>query len=91
MEKPPILKQAAVLRDRAATALRLSIGLQEPDHARLVLFGEELRKQADELERQAAAETPSRPPEPRSGRTDVTSGQKPGRRRGGSNDPEPQT
>ena len=91
MEKPPILKQAAVLRDRAATALRLSVGLQVPDHARLILFGEELRKQADELERRAAAKTPSRPLEPRSDRADAMTGQKPGNRRGGSNDPEPQT
>jgi hypothetical protein len=58
MEKPSTLPQkAATLRERAARALRLSVGLPVADEARLVRFSEELGDQATELERQVAAET----------------------------------
>jgi hypothetical protein len=91
MQKPTtLLEQAAALRDKAARALRLAVGLQEDDHARLTRYGEELRKQAAELERRAAAKTPSRPAESDPNRDNNQNGRKPGKGRGGSNDPEPQ-
>ena len=65
MEMPPtLLEKAALLRDKAARAIRLAAGLTGADRARLTLYGQELWEQATELERQAEAETPSHPPEP---------------------------
>ena len=65
MDKPPtLLEKAALLKDKAARAIRLAAGLGEADRARLTLYGQELWEQATELERQAAAETQSHPPKP---------------------------
>jgi hypothetical protein len=85
---PILLERAAALRDRAAQALRLGIGLSNADQARLTKFSDELREQAAELERQAAAETPNRAAEP--SRDGTAEKPKPKKGRGGSNDPEPQ-
>jgi len=91
MKRPSaLLEEAAALRNKAARALRLAVGLQKPDHTRLTQFGEELRVQAAELERQAAAEAPSRPAEPGSDRAESQNSQKQKKQRGGSNDPDPQ-
>lgn len=90
MEKPQaLLEKAALLRDKAGRALRLAAGLQDADKARLTQFAVELRDEASELERQAAAETPQRDAEPSRDATDDAP--KPKKGRGGSNDPEPQT
>lgn len=88
MEKPTPLQKAALLRDKASRALRLAAGLQDNDKARLARFSEELREEATELERQAAAQTPPRPAEP--SRDATQDEQTPEKGRGGSNDPEPQ-
>ena len=89
MEKPlTLLEKAALLRDKAARALRLAVGLSAADQARLARFSDELREEATELERQAASETPQRPTEP--SRDATKDERKPKRGRGGSNDPDPQ-
>ena len=82
-----LLEKAAALRDQAARALRLAIGLQAPDQARLTRFSEELRDKATELERQAA-ETPARAPEQS---PDTQVDHEPKKKRGSSNDPDPKS
>ena len=89
-QKPTLLEKAAALRDKATRARRLAVGLQHADQARLEGFAEELRNQATQLERQAAGESPSRPPEPRSDRADNQNDHKQKKQSGGSNDPDPQ-
>ena len=88
MDKPTLLQQTALLRDEASRARRLAVGLQGADKARLNRFGEQLREEATELARQAAAQTTPRPAEP--GGDATQDGQKPKKGRGGSSDPEPQ-
>jgi hypothetical protein len=88
-KQPTLLQNAAELRNKAERAIRLGIGLPAADQERLTQFAEELRERATELERQAAAETPSRPTEPE--RTDALNAQDSKKKRGGSNDPEPQS
>jgi len=90
LEKAPyLLEKAALLRDKASRALRLATGLQEADKARLTQFAGELRDEAAELERQAAAQTQPRSAEQSRDATKDEHKSKKGR--GGSNDPEPQT
>lgn len=90
MEKiPGPLEKAARLRDEARRAIRLADGQQDAVKARLTQFAVDLREQATELERQAAAQTQPRPAEP--SRDATQDEQKPKKGRGGSNDPEPQT
>ena len=85
-----LLEKAAVLRTKAQQATRLAAGLLPgADEARLTLFSQELRERASELERQAAAEVPSRPAEPIKDASKDSRKSKRGR--GGSNDPDPQT
>ena len=84
-----LIETAAALRDKAEWVLRLAGALTASDQVRLGEFANELREQASELERQAAAQTPQRPAEP--GRDATKDGQKPKKGRGGSNDPEPQS
>lgn len=90
MEKTPsLLQRAALLRDKANRALRLAAGLAAADHARLRQFGESLREEAQELERQAAAQGT---PRPRGlSRNATQDDRKPYTERGGSNEPEPNT
>jgi hypothetical protein len=83
-----LLEKAAELRDMAQRALRLAAGLLDADRLRLTQYGEDLRTQADELERQAAAGTEPRSAEP--SRDTTLDKQKPKKGRGASNDPEPQ-
>ena len=90
-EASKLLEKAAELRDLARRALRLAAGRRDDDRARLTKYSEELRTQAAELERQAAAVTPPRPSEPGgSDGSDIENGQGK-KKRGGSNDPDPQT
>ena len=84
----PLLEKAALLRDKAQRALRLASGLSGADEARLKQFSDDLRQEATELEKQAAALIPDRPAEPK--RDATKDGPKQKRGRGGSNDPEPQ-
>jgi hypothetical protein len=86
-----LLEKAASLRDMAQRALRLAAELNEGDKARLTQYGKELREQADELERQAAAGVPSRPSEPGSSRSGTEKDQSPKKKRGGSDDADPQS
>jgi hypothetical protein len=86
-----LLEKAAELRDMARRALRLAAGLLEADRARLTQYSEDLRKQADELERQAAAEISPRPPDPDAGHSDTHNGQWKKKQSGGTNDPGPQS
>lgn len=90
MEKTPnLVEKAALLRDKANRALRLAAGLGAADQARLRQFGEALRNEARELERQATAQRMPRPPEPR---RDTTPYQRQlGAGRFGSSEPEPNT
>lgn len=68
MDKPlMLLEQAAALRSSAMRAFRLAQGLIDADRLSLVERGENLRAQATELERQAAAEIPARPADPDKG------------------------
>jgi hypothetical protein len=59
------------------------------DRASFEQLAKELREEADELERQGAAEPPQRPAE--LSRDDTKDEPKPKKGRGGSNDPEPQS
>ena len=90
-EKPSLLlEKAAALRDQATRAARLAAGLLAgADQARLTQYGDALRKEAEELERQAAAEVPSRPAE--QSRDATKDRRNPNKGRGGCNDPDPQT
>ena len=90
MSKSVLLEKAAVLRTKAEQATRLAAGLLPgADQARITQFGQQLGEEASELERQAGAEMPSRPAEPR--RDATKDGPKSKRGREGSNDPDPQT
>lgn len=90
MEKnPTLLEKAALLRDKANRAFRLAAGLAAADHARLRQFGEALRQEAQELERQAAAQGQPRPPQP--SRDTTRDERKADTRRSGSSEPEPHT
>jgi len=84
-----LLKKAADLRDRARRALRLAAGVLGADRARLMQYGEELGQQAAELESEAAAEDPSRPAEPQSGRSRENGRTRSKRRGPGSDDTDP--
>lgn len=89
MEKPlTLLEKAARLREEARRALRLADGLQQADQTRLTEYSEEIKKEAAELEKQFAVQTPQRPDDP--SRDATKDEQKPKKGRGGSNDPEPQ-
>jgi hypothetical protein len=84
-----LLEKAAALWDKATRALRLAVGLQDADQARLKQFADELWEQAVDLERQAGAEAPSRSSQPSRDRTQNV--QVPKKGRGGSNDRNPQS
>ncbi len=84
-----LLEKAATLRDTAKRALRLAAEINDADRKRLIRFGEDLREQADELERQAAAEAPLRSLDQGRGQSVAPNAQKP-KKGSGSNDPEPQ-
>jgi hypothetical protein len=89
MEKRTLLEKAARLRDEAQEQLRIAATLSLPDdRAPFKQYADELRKQATELERQAATQTPPRPAEEAGDSQQDRSKQKKGR--GGSNDPDPQ-
>lgn len=53
-----LLEKAAALRENGNRALRLARGVNEADFNRLTKYGNDLREQATELERQAAALPP---------------------------------
>ncbi len=77
------------MRDKAQRALELAPGLSlKADQTLFTEYADELRQRADELERQAAAQSPNRPAEP--GRDATSDEPNPKRGRGGSNDPDPQ-
>jgi hypothetical protein len=84
-----LLEKAAALRDTARRAVRLAQGLNANDFKRLTRYSEDLRAQATELEREAAAQTQRRPAKPASAHDDRQR-PKPRKGRGGSSDPEPQ-
>src|SRR5687768_4470239 len=90
MNTAELLEKAAALRDLAKRALRLAEGVNGADFARLTKYAAELREQATELERQAAAEVQPRPTEQDSSPSGTQNGQQPKKGRGSSNDPEPQ-
>jgi hypothetical protein len=89
MQQRDLLEKAARLRDEAQEQLRIAATLSLPDdRASFKQYADELRKQATELERQAAAMSP-----PRLGELsrDTTKDEpNPKKGRGGSNDPDPQ-